>query len=274
MAAKKMTMGVIVGNRGFFPDHLAKSGREEIIRALESAGMEAVVLSAEQSKYGAVESRQDTRRCADLFKQNRERIDGVIVTLPNFGEERAIADTLRLADLRVPVLIQATPDDSKKMTIAFRRDSFCGKMSACNNLRQYGIPYSITTLHTESPDSPEFAKDLDWFAAVCRVVKGFRKLRVGAIGARPAAFNTVRYSEKILDANGASIETLDLSEVLGRIERMKDNDDAPQAKLASIKKYVDTKDVPASPLMKMAKLGAVIDQWMAATEVTISAVQC
>ncbi len=99
----------------------------------------------------------------NLFKRNRERIDGIIVTLPNFGEERAIADTLRLADLRVPVLIQATPDDPTKMTIASRRDSFCGKMSACNNLRQYGIPYSITTLHTESPDSPEFAKDLEWF---------------------------------------------------------------------------------------------------------------
>ena len=171
---------------------------------------------------------------------NRDRIDGIIVTLPNFGEERAIADTLRLADLRVPVLIQATPDDPKKMTIASRRDSFCGKMSACNNLRQYGIPYSLTTLHTEAPDSPEFAKDLQWFAAVCRVVKGFRNLRVGAIGARPTAFNTVRYSEKILEANGISIETLDLSEVLGRIDRMKDNDDAAQAKLASIKKYVDS----------------------------------
>src|SRR5947209_1251944 len=152
MAAKKMTMGVIVGNRGFFPDHLAKSGREEIIRAMESAGMEAVVLSPEQSKYGAVESRQDTRRCADLFKQNRDRIDGVIVTLPNFGEERAIADTLRLADLRVPVLIQATPDDSKKMTIAFRRDSLCGELSACNILRPYGFPFWISNLHTYATD--------------------------------------------------------------------------------------------------------------------------
>ena len=196
MAAKKMTMGVIVGNRGFFPDHLAKSGREEMIRALEGAGMDVVALTPDQSKYGAVESREDSRRCAELFKKNADRIDGVIVTLPNFGEERAIADTLRLADLRVPVLIQATPDDPKKMTIAFRRDSFCGKMSACNNLRQYGIPYSITTLHTEAPDSPEFAQDLQWFAAVCRVVNGFRNLRVGAIGARPAAFNTVRYSEQ------------------------------------------------------------------------------
>jgi L-fucose isomerase-like protein len=274
MAAKKMTMGVIVGNRGFFPDHLAKSGREEMLRVLGSAGIDVVALTPEESKYGAVETREESRRCADLFKKNANRIDGIIVTLPNFGEERAIADTLRLADLRVPVLIQATPDDPKKMTIAFRRDSFCGKMSACNNLRQYGIPYSITTLHTEAPDSPEFTRDLQWFAAVCRIVNGFRNLRVGAIGARPAAFNTVRYSEKILEANGISIETLDLSEVLGRIDRMKDTDDLAQGKLASIKKYVDSKDVPATALMKMAKLGAVIDQWMAATEVGISAVQC
>src|SRR5437868_10566389 len=254
MSATKMTMGVIVGNRGFFPDHLAKSGREEMIRALESAGMDVVALTPEESKYGAVESREDSRRCAELFKKNRERVDGVIVTLPNFGEERAIADTLRLADLRVPVLIQATPDDPKKMTIAFRRDSFCGKMSACNNLKQYGIPYSITTLHTEAPDSPEFAADLQWFAAVCRIANGFRNLRVGALGARPAAFNTVRYSEKILESQGISIETLDLSEVLGRIDRMKDNDDHAQSKLAEIKKYVDTSTVPAPALLNIAKL--------------------
>src|SRR5208282_3041700 len=274
MPANKMTMGMIVGNRGFFPDHLAKSGRVEMLAVLQAAGIEVVALTPEESKYGAVETREESRRCAELFKRHRERIDGVIVTLPNFGEERAIADTLRLGDLRVPVLIQATPDVPAKMTIASRRDSFCGKMSACNNLRQYGIPYSITTLHTESPDSPEFAIDLQWFAGVCRVVKGFRNLRVGAIGARPAAFNTVRYSEKILESQGISIETLDLSEVLGRIERMKDNDDHAQAKLAAIKKYVDSSGVPALALLKMAKLGAVVDHWMAATEVTISAVQC
>jgi L-fucose isomerase-like protein len=271
---EKMTMGVVVGNRGFFPDHLAKSGREEMLRALEAAGMNAVVLGPEASKYGAVETREESRVCAELFQRHRERIDGIIVTLPNFGEERAIADTLRLADLRVPVLVQATPDDPGKMGVAFRRDSFCGKMSACNNLRQYGIPYSLTRLHTESADSPEFAKDLEWFAAVCRVVNGFHNLRVGAIGARPAAFNTVRYSEKILESQGISVETLDLSEVLGRIERMKDNDDGAQAKLEAIKRYVDSSSVPAPALIKMAKLGSVIDRWMEAAEVSISAVQC
>src|ERR1700726_3687045 len=210
MSEKKMTMGVIVGNRGFFPDQLAKAGREEMIRALAKAGMDCVVLGPEDSKHGAVETHEEAKRCAALFQKNRERLDGVIVSLPNFGDERAIADTMRLARLNVPVLVQATPDDAKKMTILHRRDSFCGKMSACNNLKQYGIPYSITSLHTEAPSSEEFKKDLEWFAGVCRVVKGLRNLRIGAIGARPAAFNTVRYSEKILEANGITVETLDL----------------------------------------------------------------
>ena len=271
---KKMTMGLIVGNRGFFPDHLAKTGREEMIRALEKAGFDIVALTPEQSKYGAVETHEEAKRCAELFRSKSNAIDGVVVTLPNFGDERAIADTLRLARLQVPVLMQATPDAAGKMGIAHRRDSFCGKMSACNNLKQYGIAYSLTTLHTETPDSPEFAKDLEWFAAVSRVVNGLRNLRIGALGARPAAFNTVRYSEKLLEASGISVETLDLSEVLGRISRMKDNDEAAVRKLQSIQNYVTTKDIPQAALLKMAKLGAVVDDWMKATDVQISAVQC
>src|SRR5690349_9769067 len=226
MSQKKMTMGVIVGNRGFFPDQLAKSGREEMIQALAKAGIDSIVLGPEDSKHGAVETHEEAKRCASLFKKNADKIDGVVVTLPNFGDERAIADTLRLARLDVPVLIQATPDDASKMTILHRRDSFCGKMSACNNLKQYGIPYSLTKSHTVALDSPEFAKDLEHFAAVCRIVRGLKDLRIGAIGARPTAFNTVRYSEKLLEASGISVETLDLSEVLGRISRMKDTDEA------------------------------------------------
>ena len=274
MPNKRMTMGVIVGNRGFFPGQLAKSGREEMMRALAQAGIDSVVLGPEESKHGAVETHEEAKHCAALFQKNRERLDGVIVTLPNFGDERAIADTLRLARLNVPVLVQATPDTPAKMTIASRRDSFCGKMSACNNLRQYGIPYSLTSLHTVSPDSAEFQKDLAWFAAVCRIANGLRNLRVGSIGARPAAFNTVRYSEKLLEAQGISVETIDLSEIFGRIARLPDTEASVQAKLSEIHKYVSTGGVPDSALIKMAKLGAVIDGWMKAADVTVSAVQC
>jgi L-fucose isomerase-like protein len=274
MSQKKMTMGVIIGNRGFFPDQLAKSGREEMIQALAKSGMDCIVLGPNDSKHGAVETHEEAKRCAALFRKNEDKIDGVIVSLPNFGDERAIADTIRLSKLNVPVLVQATPDDASKMTILHRRDSFCGKMSACNNLRQYGIPYSLTHLHTVAPDADEFQKDLAWFAAVCRVANGMRNLRVGSIGARPTAFNTVRYSEKLLEASGISTETLDLSEVFGRINRLKDNDSGVQDKLSEIRKYVTTTNVPDAALVKMAKLGYVIDAWMKQTDVRVSAVQC
>src|SRR5271167_2168398 len=272
--SRTMTFGVIVGNRGFFPSHLASTGRTEMINALESAGMKAIVLTPEESAHGAVETYDEAKRCAELFRRHSSEIDGIIITLPNFGEERGLADALRLSNLDVPVLIQATPDHAGKMSIAFRRDSFCGKMSICNNLRQYGIPYSLTSLHTEAPDSLEFKADLEWFSGICRVVRGLKNVRFGAIGARPTAFNTVRYSEKLLERSGITVETLDLSEVMGRIGRMKDNDDAAQAKLAAIKKYIPIGDTPDAALMKMAKLGAVIDHWMTTNELTVSAVQC
>lgn len=273
-AHRSQTIGVIVGNRGFFPDHLAKTGREEMLAVLEKAGVTAVALGPNDTKHGAVETREEARKCADLFRQHRDAIEGVIVTLPNFGDERGIADTLRMAELNVPVLVQATPDTPSLMAIQDRRDSFCGKMSACNNLKQYGIRYSLTSRHTEALGSEDFARDLDWFLGVCRVAKGLRRLRIGAIGARPAAFNTVRFSEKLLEAAGISVEPIDLSEILGRINRLKDDDAGVQAKLAAIKAYVPTGNVPAPALIKMAKLGTVIDGWMRETEVAISAVQC
>ncbi len=270
----QMTMGVIVGNRGFFPDHLAKSGREEMIRALQSAGLEAVVLAPEESKYGAVETHVEARKCAELFRANRDRIDGVIVTLPNFGDEKAIAETLRMSELNVPVLVQATPDTAGDMTIRDRRDSFCGKMSVCNNLQQYRIPYSLTTLHTERPDSAEFRGDLAWFAGVCRVANGLRRVRVGAVGARPAAFNTVRFSEKILETNGVTVEPVDLSEILGRVGRLKDNDDAVAEQVKVIKAYVPTAGISEAGLVKMAKLAVVVERWMKEADVAITAFQC
>ena len=196
------------------------------------------------------------------------------MTLPNFGDERAIANTLRWANLEVPVLIQAFPDDIQDMGIDNRRDSFCGKMSACNNLRQYGIKYSLTRLHTVHPQSDNFREDLRRFASICRVVGGLKSARFGMLGARPAAFNTVRFSEKLLENAGISIETLDLSDVYGRIAQLADGDPIVVDKLAQIKDYIPTKGIPEESLIKIAKLGVVVDTWMTDNELIASAFQC
>ena len=268
------TFGVIIGNRGFFPDVLAREGREEILRVLGQAGFKTICLSPEQSKFGAVETLAEARQCADLFKKHRDDIDGIIVSLPNFGDERGVANSIRMAGLDVPVLVQATPDDTGKMLMGSRRDSFCGKISVTNNLWQYGIKFTLTAQHTVAPDSDAFKADLRSFAATCRIVKGLKNTRIGALGARPAAFNTVRYSEKLLEHNGITVETLDLSEVFGRIARQKDDDAKVKARLAGISSYVPTQGIPPTSLMKMAKFGVVMDEWMAANQLVGSSIQC
>jgi L-fucose isomerase-like protein len=268
------TFGVIIGNRGFFPDILARDGREEILRILEQEGYKAVCLTPQETKYGSVETLQDARKCADLFKKHREEIDGILVSLPNFGDERGVANSIRMSGLEVPVLVQAFPDEPSKMLMGGRRDSFCGKISACNNLWQYGIRFTLTTQHTVAPTSGLFRSDLKAFAATCRVVKGLKHVRVGVLGARPAAFNTVRFSEKLMEHAGITVETLDLSEVFGRVARLKDDDPKVQAKISTITGYVPTQGVPPAALLKMGKFGVVVDDWMQANDLVGSSVQC
>jgi L-fucose isomerase-like protein len=271
---KKQTFGVIVGNRGFFPDSLAKAGRKDILEVLKKNGYGAVSISTKDASYGAVETLDEAKRCAALFASKADKIDGIIVTLPNFGDERAVAETIKRSTLNVPVLIHAEPDTAAKMTIKDRRDSFCGKISVCNNLRQAGIPYTLTESHTVKAKSAEFRKELDDFASVCRIVNGLENVRFGAIGARPGAFNTMRFSEKILEDSGITVEPIDLSEILGRVARLRDSSRGVQNKLNAIKRYASTRGIPQDALLKMAKFGYVVDQWIKEVEVVGTAIQC
>ena len=270
----KITLGVIVGNRGFFPDHLCDTGRREILSVLEKAQIKAIALDPEATKFGTVESLQDAHICANLFKAHRDEIDGILVTLPNFGDERAVVNTLRFAGLDVPVLVHAFSDDPSKMSIEHRRDSFCGKLSVCSNLNQYGIPFSLTNKHTMDPGSQEFLDELNWFSAVCRVVKGLKGARIGALGTRPANFNTVRYSEKLLERSGISVEPLDLSEAFGQAEALQESDSEVQVKLDALQKYVATAGVPPASLLKMAKFGVVVDRWIKEQCLVATSIQC
>jgi L-fucose isomerase-like protein len=271
---RPVTVGLVVGNRGFFPSELCREGRAEMLKVLEAAGLEVVALGPDDTEYGSVESLDDAARCARLFRDHAEEIDGIVVTLPNFGDERAVANSIRGSRLGVPVLVHAFPDETEKLQITHRRDSFCGKLSVCNNLTQYGIPFSLTSLHTCGPRSPEFAADLDRFVRVCRVVRSVKGMRVGAIGARPTNFNTVRFSEKLLEQAGISVITQDLSDVLGRIERLADDDPAVTSKGEAISAYASTTGVPDVALLKMAKLGAVIDDWVESEQLDGTAIQC
>jgi len=270
----KITFGIIVGNRAFFPDVLAKEGRKSILDVLKKNGYASVCLPTTETKYGAVETFEDAKKCASLFASKSDKINGIIVTLPNFGDERAVAEAIKRSGLNVPILVHAEPDTPGTMAMGQRRDSFCGKISVCNNLRQAGIPFTLTGLHTVKVGSAEFDKELDQFAAVCRIVKGLKSVRFGAIGSRPAAFNTVRYSEKILEFADIAVEPIDLYEIICRVDRVGDNDPGVRANLAAIKNYTVTEAIPAESLLKMAKFGYVINKWVRQNELAGTAIQC
>ncbi len=270
----RVTLGVIIGNRDFFPDVLVGEARRDLMKLFSEMGIDSVLLDEQATKLGAVETWGHAKRCAELFRAHRDRIDGVLVSLPNFGDEKGVADTLQLAGLNVPVLVQAYPDDLDQLSVERRRDAFCGKISVCNNLRQYRIPFSLTQDHTANPLSEEFRRDLAGFVAQCRVAGGLRRARIGAVGARPNAFNTTRYSEKLLQAAGISVSTLDLSDVFGRAERIADDDCRVKDKVAEICGYAAAAQVPGSALTRMAKLALVLLDWMDQNDLDATAIQC
>ncbi len=270
----KLTFGLIVGNRGFFPDKLAKDGRKEMIDIIKKAGHNVVIISSKDSKYGSVETYEDAKKCGKLFKDNKDRIDGIIVTHPNFGDERGIATAIRLSELNVPILVHAFADDANKMNQDNRRDSFCGKISVCNNLVQHGVPFTLTDKHCVKPKSREFKADLGRFAGICRVVKGLKNIRIGAIGARTGAFDTVRYSEKLLERSSISVQVIDLSEIFGRIERLKDSDAKVKSMVSKVKQYIDTGSIPGDSLNKMAKFSLVTNDWIKENDLVGTAIQC
>ena len=213
-------------------------------------------------------------KCAELFRQNSDPNDGIIVSLPNFGFEIGIINAISVADLNVPILVQACDDENDKVDLDSRRDAFCGKISVCNNLYQYGIPFTDTTLHTYSIYSELLAKDINKFAGICRVVNGLRHARVGAIGARPAGFQTVRASEKLLQKSGITVVPVDLSEILGAARKIEDTDVELLKKLEEIKCYAVVPKEYNDKLVLQAKFGVAVERWIEANQIDAVAVQC
>lgn len=271
---KTPKLGIIIGNRDFFPDKLVAEARTEIIGICNKLNITPLLLSDTDSKLGGVETFAEAQKCAALFKKNADTIDGILVVLPNFGDEKGVAETIKMSGLNVPVLVQGYPDNLDKMDVVNRRDSWCGKISVCNNLYQYGIKYSLTTKHVVSPSDESFISDLKNFIAVCRVVKGLRVVRIGAVGARPTAFNTVRYSEKILQRNGISVTTIDLSEILGNANKLTATDKIVKEKLDKIHAYAPVGKTPSDKLVQIAKLDVVLADFMAENSLDATAIQC
>ena len=271
----KETFGLIIGTRAYFNSALAIDVRKTLCEELEKAGYGYVILDvAETLTDGAMETVEDGKKCAKLFREYRDQIDGIIVSLPNFGFEVGIINAISRAELNVPVLVQACDDENDKVDLDNRRDAFCGKISVCNNLYQYGIPFTDTTLHTYSIHSELLMKDINKFAATCRVVKKLTHARIGQIGTRPLGFNTCRASEKLLQASGITVVPVDLSEIIFAAQRYDSEAAALKTKMEEIAAYAKIPAAHTDKVMRLAKWSLAVEEWIAANECDAAAIQC
>ena len=274
MMRKKQTFGIIIATRNIFNYRLAVDARKKVLARLDKMGFGAVILPEKETPTGNIEGYPDALKCAALFKKNADLIEGIIVILPNFGDELGVVNTISLSGLKVPVLVQACDDDNRKVDVKNRRDAFCGKLSVCNNLYQYGIKFTDTTYHTYSLDSKEFTSDILRFAAICRVVRGLKGLRVGAIGTRPGGFQTMRSSEKLLQRSGITVVPVDMSEIIAAANKIKDNDPGVIARAKAIQAYGTCRVSGKEKISRQARFGLAVENWVAANDIRATAIQC
>ena len=274
MKQNKQTFGVIIATRNIFNFQLAVDARKKVLDKLAALGFGSVILHESETPTGNIEGYEDAVKCAKYFKQNADVIDGIIVVLPNFGDELGVVNTIDMAGLNVPVLVVAVDDDNEKVDVKSRRDAFCGKLSVCNNFYQYGIKFTDTTYHTYSLDCEEFTKDIYKFAGICRVVNGMKGLRVGAIGTRPIGFQTMRVSEKILQRAGITVVPVDMSEILAAAEKIDENAPEVKEKVDAIQKYGTCNILHKGQISKQARFGLAVENWIEENDIDISALQC
>jgi L-fucose isomerase-like protein len=268
----KTTFALFFGNRGFFPASLIASAREEMKRELNALGHEVLMLDAGSTRFGAVETPQEGEVFANFLRANRGKFGGVIVCLPNFGDETGAVAALQEAG--VPIWIQAHPDEYDKMGPALRRDSFCGKISIMDVFRQYGVKFTALKPHTVKPGSERFKANVDEFDRICQVVNGVKGMVVGAIGARTTPFKTVRIDEVTLQRHGVTVETFDLSDIFGRMKAVKPEEAAYVDKAKVLHDYSSWEGVPDRAFDNLVRLGVTLDKLVEEARLDAMAIRC
>ncbi len=264
------TFALFFGNRGFFPGELIHAAREDLAEVLKSNGYGVLMMEENLTRFGAVETIAEGKLYAQFLAQHRGEYQGIILCLPNFGDENGAYYALKDAD--VPILVVACSDEIGKMDFAHRRDALCGKLAMCNVLRQAGIRYTLTKDFTVSFSDASFIEDLRLFAGTCRVVEGFRSFAVGEIGARTTAFKTVRIDEIAMQRRHITVETIDSAQVFAIMDSVGIEDVQKRAKyyagLSDFGKY------PKEKLENIARLGIALDKLKESYSLDCVAVRC
>lgn len=267
-----MKFALLLANRGFFPSSVIDSAREELRAAARRNGAELLEPDPAATRFGAVETTEEGRTFAAFLAAHRGEYDGLIVSLPNFGDENGIKAAVR--DAGVPTLLQAFPDEIGKMDFDHRRDAFCGKLALSSVLRQMDYKFTSGTPFVMSPSSPAFDKELADFIEICRVVKKMRHARLGCFGARTTAFKSVRWDEIALERRGVDVEAVDLSALFARVRAMADSDPSAAKWGGRLADAMSFGGAPDYAKVRLSKLAAALDGYVHELALDGYAIRC
>lgn len=267
-----MKVALLVANRGFFPSSVIESAREDMLRAAKDAGIELLTMDSNLTRYGAVETKEEGEIFADFLSQHDGEYDGLIICLPNFGDENGIKEAIK--DVTVPILLQAYPDELGKLDFANRRDAFCGKLGLCAVLKQMGVSFVSGEPFVMHPLSDAFHRELLDFAAICRIVKRMRHMHIGVLGARTTAFKSVRFDESALERRGADVETLDLTQIFDCMDKVGRDDPRLSVWKKEICSISDTKDAPEYAIESQCRLGIALKDLQESMGLDVMAIRC
>ncbi|MBR2043891.1 MAG: hypothetical protein IJ946_06090 [Clostridia bacterium] len=215
----------------------------------------------------------DDNSAAEVIERFKaEKVDAIMIINCNFGNEEAAADISKA--LGVPTLLWAPLDDEYYVDGMRPTDSQCGLFGMSRQFQRYHIPFSH--LPCCRVESDEFKEGFDRFVRVACMVKNFKGLRIGQIGARPQQFFSVIWNEgELMEKFGVKIVALNFAMIEQRMAAADENyaDEIKEYENYFLKGFT-LDDLTPKYLHNMAKLAAVYKHLFEEFNLDIISAEC
>jgi len=262
---------------GFIPTHRtgldiswAKEMKRRSISQIKSiSGAELIYPGDDLIDDGIVTTYEDSLKVIRFFKA--EEIDGIIIGAMSFGEEVPVLNICEKFS-ELPLLVYGTKEGTLQPDGQFQSYSMCGTLSITSGLYKRGIKFKFIDLCF--PEEDVFLRDVLNFVKACNTYRSFIGARIGAVGTRPSNFETVAVNETVmLQLYNQKIVPMSLLELYKQILEF-DNNSLKETLLTDIRNSYNCSFVTPDALERIAKLEAVLKNYIEAQDLSCLAIQC
>lgn len=221
--------------------------------------------------HGTVNTLDEAETVAALFA--REGVNALVICPVDFGDERSATKVAER--LGVPVLLYATkePPAREDASLARVSDSYCGNLSIAAGLHRRGLPFRFAGVHL--PEEADLCAEVEAFVRAAAVAKSLRGARIGQVGTRPMAFETVAYDEVAMARQfGQNVIPCNLADVVSAAKALADDDPRVLARMEETRAGVAHVTVSETHLRQAARMELALEDFFRRHRLAAMAVQC